>query len=91
MGFSRAFFFSYVLSEVWRCPVPGCARTMTRRVPYMEKHVRHAHVQGVLAGSICPSRVREKLCPLCRQDQGSHQRLLSHIVEDHDTRLECTE
>ncbi|XP_022658975.1 uncharacterized protein LOC111249408 isoform X4 [Varroa destructor] len=77
--------------KVWRCPVPGCARTMARRVPYMEKHVRHAHVQGVLAGAICPSRVREKLCPLCRLDQGSHQRLLTHIVEDHDTRLECTE
>lgn len=33
----------------------------------------------------------EKLCPLCRVDMVTHEALVRHIVDDHDTRLECTE
>ncbi|OQR79484.1 hypothetical protein BIW11_05702 [Tropilaelaps mercedesae] len=71
---------------VYHCPVESCDRMYTQRasvVLHMQMHVR---------GKRCKyARVAEKLCPLCREDQGTHAALVRHIVDEHDTRIECTE
>lgn len=71
---------------VYHCPVESCDRMYTQRasvVLHMQMHVR---------GKRCKyARVAEKLCPLCREDQGTHSALVRHIVDEHDTRIECTE
>lgn len=50
----------------------------------MRLHVRGHRIRN-------SGKAPEKLCPLCRQEQGDHARLVRHIVDDHGQRLECTE
>ncbi|XP_022648916.1 uncharacterized protein LOC111245190 isoform X3 [Varroa destructor] len=72
--------------KVFYCPVPTCNYTFgnTQAVHiHMSVHVRGRRMASVQAS--------ERLCPLCRIDMGSHEILVRHIVDDHDTRLECTE
>lgn len=72
--------------SVFYCPVPTCNYTFgnTQAVHiHMSVHVRGRRMASVQAS--------ERLCPLCRIDMGSHEILVRHIVDDHDTRLECTE
>ncbi|OQR69074.1 hypothetical protein BIW11_12495 [Tropilaelaps mercedesae] len=72
--------------KVFYCPVTTCSYTFgnTQAVHiHMSVHVRGKRMASVQAN--------ERLCPLCRMDMSSHETLVRHIVDDHDTRLECTE
>ncbi|XP_022648341.1 uncharacterized protein LOC111272112 isoform X2 [Varroa jacobsoni] len=72
--------------RVFRCPVPSCHHHFGFR-PNLYAHMR-LHMRGRRMASI---QAPEKLCPLCRVDMVTHEALVRHIVDDHDTRLECTE
>ncbi|OQR69073.1 hypothetical protein BIW11_04440 [Tropilaelaps mercedesae] len=72
--------------RVFRCPVPSCHHQFGFR-PNLYAHMR-LHMRGRRMASI---QAPEKLCPLCRVDMVTHEALVRHIVDDHDTRLECTE
>ncbi|XP_022656240.1 uncharacterized protein LOC111248335 isoform X2 [Varroa destructor] len=73
--------------KVYHCPVPECSytfATLTNVYGHMRLHVRGHRIRN-------SGKAPEKLCPLCRQEQGDHARLVRHIVDDHGQRLECTE
>ncbi|OQR69589.1 hypothetical protein BIW11_12167 [Tropilaelaps mercedesae] len=73
--------------KLFHCPVPECSytfATLTNVYGHMRLHVRGHRIRN-------SGKAPEKLCPLCRLEQGDHARLVRHIVDDHGTRLECTE
>ncbi|OQR76892.1 hypothetical protein BIW11_00524 [Tropilaelaps mercedesae] len=70
------------------CPVVSCSRSLANRAA-LHQHL-FTHIQGNQKRGAA-GLTDDKLCPLCRAEQNSHEGLVRHIVDMHDTRLECTE
>ncbi|XP_022649923.1 uncharacterized protein LOC111245608 isoform X2 [Varroa destructor] len=75
--------------NVIQCPLTQCNRSVGNRSA-LHKHL-NTHLHEYQRRSTSSRGCDDKLCPLCRSKNDSYEDLINHIVNDHDTRLECTE